>query len=209
MQYFKGDPTELKMIASALQAFQVTGIDLDDFYAQGNNCDPFLLMLYDEGRMPFSERINRNAFVDFIREALARFPVTGTFEMYLFILGSIFGIQAEIFFDVPAPGKLSIEVNTVANSEFELIGREFVSGAYQFFNISDQDDNDLIVRGLPGINTQYELDLLFSEIISTGISPTISLTFYTRTFFVAEESSVLYEVITENNDNIIFYEIGA
>lgn len=211
-QNFKGDATELKMQAVAKPLFDLTNSALNEFYENGFDCTPFLLMLYDEKRVPFSERIPRNAFVDFIKEALKQFPFTGTFESYLFVLRSIFGELTEVFFDVPAPGKLEIDIGAVANSEFEFIGREFVDGSYSFFNIVDHEGNLLIFRGIPGIDTEYELTLLLSEIIPVGIVPTISLQFFTRSDWIAEEiveeESVFYNIVDHNNNQIVFYESG-
>lgn len=208
-QKFKGDAKELKFIAVGEPVFDLTDISLDEFYADGFDCAPLLLMLYDEKRMPFSNRIPRAAFVDFIREALKQFPVTGIFESYIFVLKSVFGQDTDIFFDVPAPGKLEIEVDALASSEFDFIAREFIDGVYVFSNMVDYDGNILTFRGVPGISSEYELNLLFSEIMPAGIVPTISLEFISRYVFVAEEDDVLYDVLTQSNDNIIFYEIGG
>lgn len=209
-QNFKGDATELKMQNVVNPLLDQTNSALDDFYENGFNASPFLLMLYDEGRMPFSERIPRDAFVEFIKEALANFPVTGTFESYLFVLRAVFGPQTEVFFDIPIPGKLTIDINAIANSEFEFIAREFVDGAYEFSNVVDYDLNLLTFRGIPGIDNEYELGLLFSEVMPAGIVPDINLTFFSYSSWIAEEpSSVFYDMIDDDGNNIVFREIGG
>lgn len=206
IENFKGDADELKMRLVAEPVFDLTNSALNDFYAQGFDTNSFLLMLYDEKRMPFSERIPRAAFVDFVREALGNFPVTGTFESYIFVLKSIFGPDTEINFDVPASGKLGIEINAIASSEFDFIGREFISGDYQFFNMVDEIGNTLIMTGVPGIENAYELGLLFSEIIPAGITPTLFLQFIVRSDFIADDGS---DMLDDSNNQIIFYEIGG
>ena len=85
-QSFKGDATELKMQAAASPAFDLASLALDDFYSGGSNSSPFLLMLYDSGRAPYSQRINRETFVAFIRKAIESFPPIGNCESYVFIL---------------------------------------------------------------------------------------------------------------------------
>lgn len=208
VQNFKGDILEQKMRAAAEPVLDLTNLALDDFYVNGFDSTPFLLKLYDDKRMPFSNRIPRAAFVDFVRQALRNFPVTGTFETYIFVLKSIFGPDTGIYFDIPDPGKLEIDIEAIANTEFDFIGREFVDGEYEFFDMVDYDGSILTFRGVPGISNEYELNLLFSEIIPAGISPTILLEFITRYDWVSEESSVFYEM-TDNLDNqIIFYEVG-
>lgn len=209
-QNFKGDALELKMRGCGDPLFDITNAALDDFYANGFECTPFILMLYDEGRMPFSDRIPRDAFVGFVLEALKRFPFTGIFETYIFVLKSVFGPDTEIDFDVPNPGELHIDVAAVANTEFQFIGREFIDGEYFYFDMIDGDGALLQFRGVPGISTEYELNLLFSEIIPIGISPTISLEFITRYEWIAEEPGPLfYSMIADNSDSIIFYEVGG
>lgn len=209
-QLFKGDENELKYYAAGLPAFQATSDSLDEMYDGAFDAAPFLLMLYDEDRIPFSQRVNRNAFVDFIRQTLKLFPFIGSFDTYLFILSAIFGEQSEIFFEVPAPGKLSISVNATSTLEFEFIGREPNGlGGYTLFNVSDSLGNDLIFRGVSGIETEYDLELLFSEIMPVGIVPDIALTFFTYYSFVADEGGTLYEMITSVGDEIIFYEVGG
>jgi hypothetical protein len=205
MQNFKGDDLEKKFEAVGQPSLDITGIALDDFTVGAFEASPFLLMLYDSGRMPFSNRIPRKVFVDFIKKALENFPVTGTFEAYLFVLRQIFGDASEIFFDIPNPGKLEIDINATATLEFEFLGREFVSGAYQFFDITDDDDNILVFRGIAGIDTEHELKLLFSEIMPIGITPNVALTFYLFYSFIADDGD---NMITDIGDQILFREIG-
>lgn len=210
VQTFKGDQTELKMLAAAGPVFDRTSSALDEFYADGFNCNPFLVMLYDEKRMPFSSRIDKEPFLIFIKEALTRFPFTGTFDVYLFILFAIFGADSEINFEVPAPGKLSIDVNAISNLEFEFIGRDFINGNYVFYNMVDYTGDRLAFRGISGIKTEHDLKLLFSEIMPAGIAPTISLTFFGRYNFVAlYDDGLLYEILDSFGNQIIFMEIGG
>lgn len=207
MQNYKGDDLELKMEAVGATPLSLTEVALDEFYAGAYECSPFLLMLYDEKRIPFWNRIKRNVFVDFIKQALVNFPVTGTFEAYLFVLRQIFGEDTEIIFDVPFPGKLAIAVNVSASLEFEFIAREFVSGAYVYYNVVDYDDNFIVFRGIPGIDNEYDLKLLFSELMPIGITPDVSLTFYSFFSFITDPDEDF--VVTEDDDNIIFREIGG
>lgn len=208
-QVFKGDALEIKMRASAEPAFDLASGALNDFYQGGEDCDEFLLMLYDEGRMPFSERIGRDVFVPFIRKALSNFPFIGNFESYLFILREIFGEESEILFDVTDPGELSISVNASSDFGYEFLGREFYSGTQHFFTLTTQEGDDLIFRGVAGIETEHELSLLFSEIMPAGIFPSVALDFFEKYFFVAEEDSTQFDVIDHLGNQIIFIEVGG
>jgi hypothetical protein len=207
-QNFKGDEKELKIQAVMDTLLDLTDAALDDFYSQGFNASPFLLEMYDSKRMPFSERVTRDSFVEFIKQVLTNFPFTGTFEVYLSILTAIFGVDSEIRFTVPTPGKLAIDVEAVANSTFDLIGREFVSGSYVYFDMIDSDGDTFLLRGVSGIDTEYQLSLLFSEIMPAGIVPAITLGFYDISDF-AYDDTVGDEIETDDGYGIIFVEGGA
>lgn len=209
VQNFKGDDLELKMRAAAEPALELTENALNDFYENGEQSSPFLLMLYDEGRMPFSSRIPRDVFINFFRKMVENFPFVGNFESYLFILREIFGAESEILFEVPAPGKLNISVNAISDVIYEALARELVSGSYSFFNIATQDGDDLLFRGLAGIDTEHELSLLFAEIMPGGIVPGISLEFFTKSTFIGEDDSGVFDVIDSSGNDLIFIEIGG
>jgi hypothetical protein len=206
VQNFKGDSTELKMQAVVDPLFEVTNAALDDFNEGGYDAAPFLLAMYDDGRMPFSQRVKREYFVEFVRQILANFPFTGTFEVYLRVLEAIFGVDSEISFTVPAPGKLSIDIEAVANSTFTFIGREFVSGAFEFFDIGTSGGDTIILRGVSGIDTAYELNLLFSEVMPIGVVPNITLGFYEISDWVNESNDFM---VDEDDLGIIFVEGGV
>lgn len=202
---FKGDATELKMELAASPAFDLTLASLDEFKADSYDTEPFLLMLYDEGRMPFSNRVPRDAFVSFIREALKRFKFTGTFETYLFIIANIFGADSSVLFSVPAPGKLTMVINAGTSVSFDFIVREYIDGAYVESTIVDSDGNTLTFSGISGIDSQYALEQLFAEIIPAGIFPDITLTFFTLYDFITDDGGVA-EMITSDGDSIVFFE---
>ncbi len=208
VQYFKEtDENELKMDAVGAPVFNQISADLDEFLENGFTASPFLLMLYDEGRAPYSARITRDAFVAFIKEALQRFPVIGTFESYIFIVQAVFGPLSEVYFEIPGPGQLYIEVTAVSALEFDFIAREFNSGVYEYFEMITDSGDTISFSGLSGIDTQYELELLFSEMIPAGISPEIVLNVVARTFFIGEDDDGEYFVGDHIGNQLIFHEI--
>ncbi len=212
VQFFKGDALEKQMIAVGETPIALTGAALDDMYAECYESAQFILMLYDEGRMPFSERIKREVFVDFIKQILNRFPFTGTFDSYLFVLYQIFGMLSTTTFTVPSPGKLGIAVNAAANIEFDAVVRTFEDGAFVTSELITDEFEKLIFIGISGINTEYELTLLFSEIMPAGITPDITLTFFVISDFVAEifGDPDLYDMITTDDEvQIVFVELGV
>lgn len=208
-QFFKGDAEEQKMYGAGAPAFALTKASLDEFWAEAYDSTPWLLQLYDENRMPFSQRVNRNAFVAFIREALKRFPFTGNFDSYLFVIWAIFGSDANIIFTVTAPGKLSIDVNAISGLEFDFIGKGFDGSGFETFNVTTMDGDQIIFRGIAGIETEYELQLLFSELMPAGIVPNISLTFFDYSPFIGEDGSGTFNMISHDGDQLVFWEIGG
>ncbi len=206
-QKFKGDAFELQMEDAAAPAFNQTEHSLDDFYNGCYTSAPWLLALYDEGRMPFSERVPRDSFVTFFKQALTYFPSTGTFEAYLFILEAIFGEGTDIIFDVPAAGKLEILVNAASALSFEFQGREFNGDGYNLFEVVTSDGETIEFRGISGIDSEAELIQLLSELIPVGIFTDIALTFFTVSFFSAEITPGVEVLMIDHLGNqIIFFE---
>jgi hypothetical protein len=207
-QKFKGDATELKVEASASPAFDLASLSKDQFLESGFTAAPFLLMLYDEGRMPFSDRIPRDSFVEFIQEALSRFPFTGTFDSYLFILEKVFGEGSGVLFDVPAAGKLEILVNAASSILSDLVAVELSSGQYVTSELVNEDLALLQVSGISGIDSEYKLTQLLAELIPAGIFPDVTLAFYSIYDFIAEYGGE-HSMIDDLFNQIVFFEEGA
>lgn len=208
-QNFKGDETELKYKESAFPALDLQSQALDLFLAGSEATSDFLLMLYDEGRMPYSNRIKRDVFVQFINGAFLNFPFIGTFESYIFILREIFGPDSDIFFEIPAAGKLNISIDASSDITFDAIARELNDGVYEFYNISTSDGDDLAFKGLSGIDNEADLRLLFSEILPAGIFPTFSLDFFLKSQFYGEDTDGVFDILTSFDDNLIFIEVSG
>lgn len=210
-QNFKGDAQELRFEAAGIPAFEACSASLDAYEAGAYDSAEFLLMLYDEGRMPFSDRVSRAAFVSFYREALRNFPVTGTFEAYIFILKAIFGATTEILFSVPAAGKLEILVDAAANISFGFVAWSYVDGQYQYDQIVTAANEPIQFSSLSGIESEAELKALLAEIIPAGIWPDITLGIFEVSHFVAEGTGGdldLSSVVDHLGNNIVFFELG-
>ncbi len=202
-QKFKGDDTELKYEAAATPAMDLCSTALDAFFAEGYDATPFLLMLFDEGRMPFSDRVPREAFVQFIREALKRFRFTGTFESYIFIIEKIFGEGSGIIFAVPNPGHLTILVNSPATLDFDFIANEYVDGVYVDSEMVDHDGSTLVFQGISGIDSEYELSQLLAELQPAGVFTEVTLAFFALYDFITDDGTLM---ITHDGDQIVFFE---
>jgi hypothetical protein len=206
-QKFKGDAFELKMEAAGGKAFEATDLALEAMYDGCYQASDWLLSLYDNGRMPFSERVPRDSFVEFFKQALGNFQVTGTFEAYLFILEAIFGEGTVVLFDVPAAGKLEILVNAASSLEFGFQAREIEDGDYVPVDMATTDGELLQFRGISGIDSEAELTQLLAELIPAGIWTDIGLSFFSIYMFVAEDGAGdLYSVTDHVGNQIIFFE---
>ncbi len=204
-QNFKGDTAELNIEAAGKPAFDVCSLALDEFFDQAYNTSDFLLALYDEGRMPFSARIPRSSFVAFIRQALQTFHVTGTFESYIFIVNAIFGSGSQILFDVTGPGELEMVINAAASLDFDFVGREFVDGEYVAIDMITSIGEGIQFSGLSGIDSEAGLKSLLSELVPAGISPDISLVFFTLSYFISDAGDFMLDHL---GNQIVFFELG-
>lgn len=206
-QTFKGDTLEQQMIDAGDPAFEACIQALNSFFQNCYTSHDFLLMLYDNGRMPFSDRVPRDVFIGFIQEAIPNFPVTGTFEAYLFILKSIFGEETEVQFDVPAAGKLEMLVAAEASLDFNFLASEFSGGVFQEYTMQTTTGDDITFTGISGIDSEAELSALLAELIPVGIWPDITLTFFTLSEFIGEDgSSGVFSIEDSFGNQLVFLE---
>lgn len=206
-QKFKGDSTETLFEEAGRGALDTCSAALSEYYAGAYTAGEFLLMLYDAGRMPFSDRVPRDSFLLFIKQAIPNFPFTGTFDSYLFILEAIFGAGTDVLFELTDPGKIGITVNAADTVLFEFIGREFVDGAYVNFELIDDSGDAFVFTGISGIDSQAELEQLLAELIPVGIVADITLTYFDVSPFIAEyEPDEFYSVVDHLDNQLVFFE---
>ena len=206
-QFFKeNDAEEQKMFESALPALVQAEADRDEFYDNAYDNRPFLLALYDGNKVPFSLKVIRDSFPEFYQAYAPFFPFAGSFESIIAVLKGLFGADSEILFDVPAPGKLAIDVFSTSEILDNFIFREPGDSDLMI----DSDGDEIVFRSLGGINTEHELMLICSEIVLAGIWLELSLNFFEKFFFVAENSGGDLEQIVDHLGNeLIFIEVGA
>lgn len=208
VQYFKEDERELKFYNAGKNAFDVVTSAQESFFDGAYTASDFLLALYDAGRMPFADRVPRDAFVAFFLQAVPNFPFTGTFEAYLFILKSIFGQATEIFFEVPAPGKLSILVDAEASFFDDWVATEFIDGVYVDTPMVTWEGEGMEFGGVSGITSQAQLVMLLQEIIPQGIWTNIGLQVFDVSDWYAYEGVGDEETMVDHTgDKIVFFEL--
>lgn len=188
----------------------LTGNALDQYFNQAFESAEFLLMLYDEGRMPFSDRIPREAFISFLLEAMANANFIGSHESYIFLITRIFGAGSEVFFDPDHdPGVLKLTASATNTYNYDFIAREFIDGAFVESNIVTDIGEQLEFAGFPGIESEAELKLLLSEFVPAGIYPDITLIIFSVSLFLVEDVDGESTIVDDLNNDIIFFELGG
>lgn len=209
-EYFKGDADEIKMDTSGSGPIDTIALALDQFFDEAFECSEFLLMLYDEGRMPFSDRVPREAFVNFLVQCIANANFIGTYESYLFLVNGIFGQGSSIFFEETDPGVVTMTISSEATTRFGFIVREISSGGdYEYFDIVTSNNETLEFVGFPGIDSEAELKRLLAEFIPAGIYADITLIFFSTSLFLVEDDDGESTIVDELNNDIIFFELGG
>lgn len=205
---FKGDELELQFEAAGSLATNACSSSLDDFFNGCYSAGDFLLMLYDEGRMPFTSRVPRDSFVAFIQQAIPNFPFTGTFEAYLLTIQAVFGQGSGVLFDVTGPGKLEIMVNAAAEIEFDWVAIELLDGVYTESNVVDHSDDQIVFSAIAGVDNESKLKQLLSELIPAGIFPDVIFQSFTISDFIADYDGNEFNVVDHLGNQIVFFEIG-
>ena len=207
-QYFKGDADELKFDASGAEIMDFTSGELDSFLDGCFEAADFLLAMYDDGRMPFSDRIPRAAFIGFLIECIANANFVGSHESYIFLINSIFGGGSSVFFEHDTPGVLTMTVSATNTVDYDFVFREFIDGAYVTSQAVTFNGELLEFTGFPGIESEAELKKLLAEFVPAGIYPDISLIIFTTSLFLVDDGGS-YTITDELFNDIIFFELGG
>ena len=204
VQYFKGDETELKFYNSAAPLMDATSADLSAFSEDAYLAADFLLMLYDAGRFPFSDRVPRAAFVSFIKGCISNSNFIGTYESYIFLVKSIFGADSEVFFEETDPGVLNMTVSTTSSVAFDFV----VLDGSTITTLLTAEGETLSLFGIAGIENEAELNALLAEFVPAGIYPNIELVLFSTSLFLVDDGGD-YTIVDDDANDIIFFELGG
>jgi hypothetical protein len=176
MQYFKGDSTELKMYNSVSPIMDITSNILSDYFDNAYNNIKLGEFIYDENRVPLTNALKREIFIDCFKEIFEAWSFCGTFESYLTVFRKIFGEDAIIEFTVPGSGRLQIDIETSGLVEYGFISRWIVDNAYVFYDIVDDVGDSIVFENFKGIETEFELEKILFQMVPNGIFTEVSLT---------------------------------
>lgn len=175
MQVFKGDATELKMIAVMEPLNDLLSSQRDLFLDGAYTCVPLGNVLYDGGFAPLSKAISREIYSAAFSEIFQAFVDGGTFESYLTVFTKIFGEDVEVEFTVPAPGKLNIDITAPGTLLSDFIARRIEDNEYLFDEVIDDEGDNIAFFSFQGFESQYELEQMLFEMVPGGIFTTITL----------------------------------
>lgn len=175
-QKFKGDDLELQMEASGADIMDSVELQLDAFFTGAYTAMPLGDSIYDSGRSPLSNAIDRDIFRQSFPELFTAFTVAGTFDSYITVFQKIFGLDVEIDFTVPAPGKLNIDIVAADVEISEFVARNIENNIYVYSPMVTQDLDQIVFQSIKGFKTQYELEQMLYEMVPAGVYTVITLT---------------------------------
>ncbi len=176
MQFFKGDETERKFYLAGEHFGSILLGQKNAFFDECYECFVLGELLYDSGRSPLANAIDRAIFRESFATIFDAFVVAGSFESYLTVFRNIFGDDVTVEFTVPGPGQLEIGIEATGVQEYNLLARTIVGGAYEYDEIIDGDGDNITALSPKGFQTQYEAEQMLREMVPAGIYTEITLT---------------------------------
>lgn len=175
-QFYKGDADEIKFYESGKPIMDQLSGERDNFFDDAYACFVLGEILYDSGRTPLANAIPRAIFRESYSTIYDAFIVVGTFEAYLTVFRNIFGDDVVVDFDVPAPGKLTIDITAAGVALFNFTVRTIVDNTYVIDTIVDEVGDNIVFQAIKGFESQAELEKMLFEMVPDGIWTDISLT---------------------------------
>lgn len=169
-QAFKpNDEVETKWNASFAPTDAAIQTALDDFEDGAVECAELGDVLFELEADPMAGVLSQEIYRTSFPAVHQLYTRPGTFEFYLELFRAIWGEDVEIEFEVPAPGKLLINI-TAATVELQgFLARQIVDNAYVYHNVVDHVGDNLVFQGLQGIKTQSEVDAIMRELGVAGV----------------------------------------
>jgi hypothetical protein len=185
-QFFKGDATELKYYNSGVEISNQLSGQKDLFYEDAYACFILGELLYDNDYAPLARAIPRAIFRESFATVFEAFLTAGSFESYLTVFRNIFGDDVEVEFVAdnlttpPDPllgaGRLQINIVAAGFQLSDFVAREIENDAYVFYDIVDDEDDEIVFQTVKGFESQYELEQMLFEMVPAGIFTEITLT---------------------------------
>lgn len=176
LQSFKpNDLTEAKVRDAFLPLLNQLGIDRDSFYEGAYQSYVLGDVIYELKASPLAGPITQDIFRQSYFAIHDFFTFPGTFEFYLDVFRAVWGVDVGVEFEIPAPGKLIINIHALTVQVDDLLARRIVSNAYVYDEVLDHAGNNIGLQGKMGIKTQSEADALIKELYPAGLWVEINL----------------------------------
>lgn len=175
-QYFKGDDLEKKVDEVFRPLLEGLSTERTIFFDEAYNTFTLGEVIWDSGRSPLANAIPRAVFREAFSALFESFTFAGTFESYLTVFRSVFGPDVGVEFEVPAPGKLNINIIAAGVTLSEFVARRIVDDVYVFDEIVDEAGDNIVFQSFKGLESEYELEQMLFEMVPAGIYTQISLT---------------------------------
>lgn len=177
-QFFKGDATELKYYNSGLPISDILSGQKSEFFEECYGCYVLGEMLYDNNYAPLSNAIPREIFRTSFATIFNSFLEAGSFESFISVFKNVFGEDVQVTFEVPAPGKLNIDIVATGLEIYGTLLRVInnVNDTYDYFTMIDDEGDRIVLQAVKGFESQYELEQMLREMVSGGIFTNINLT---------------------------------
>lgn len=175
-QKFKGDALELKFEAAGKPTIDTIDLQKETFFDEAYDCAVLGDMIHDNDLSPLINAIKKEIFRDTFQALFESFRSAGTFESYISVFKKIFGDSVTITFTIPAAGKLTIAIIAEGIEESPFVAQEIVDNTYEFNNVVDDEDDNIVFQTIKGFQTEYELRQMLFEMVPDGIWTTITLT---------------------------------
>lgn len=177
MQQFKDtDELEKKVNSVMLPILEEISADRSAFIDGAYECFVLGDVFFDLDRAPLADAVTRETFRRAFFAICKLFTRPGTFTFYIQVIKAVWGENVEIFFEIPSPGVLNININALTIERNKWMARKIVDNAYVYSEVKDRGGANIMFQGKQGIKTQNEADALMWELYPAGIIVTTSLT---------------------------------
>jgi hypothetical protein len=176
LQYFKNDEIEQKFYNTGSPLLALVSSSKDDFLDGSYEAASLGDLIYESARSPLANAIVQSVFRDSFKEIFDAFVEVGTFETYITVFKKIFGEDCTVEFEVPAAGKLNIDIEAEGVELSNFVSRYIEDNQYLFDEIIDYDGDNIAFQSIKGFQTEYEVEQMLFEMVPAGIYTQISLT---------------------------------
>jgi len=140
--------------------------------------DCFLLgdVLHNLKNAPLTKSVKKEVFREVFNIIFNNLLSAGNPEAYLSTFRQIFGASVVVEFTIVDPGHIEILIETDSLDISDWEADELTGQTYAFFDIVDNDDDEIVFIGIEGFETPREVEIFLFEVTPYGIFTEVTLT---------------------------------